>query len=141
MRNNAYQWWVIHSSWSFLKASTKTETKLVCCIISNVYIDLTQEKKSYIRYESYTDFSHIKKTLICASQYPWLTYREYNHDFYWLGARTVCCYVPAIPCYLLSCCKHSPTLYNHTRGGKCWMLALTESLEHVTQLGPMEPKQ
>lgn len=123
MRNNAYQWWVIHSSWSFLRASTKAETKLVCCMISNVYIDLTQEKKIYIRYGSYTDFSHIKKTLICASQYPWLTYRECNHDFYWLGERLfVAMFQPFLVTFFLVANIPPPsTITPGVENAGCWL--------------------
>lgn len=67
----------------------ETRNKIVYCTIDGVYIELAQIKDCN-RYRDYTGFAHKKRTLICPSEYPWLTYREYSPDFHWLGARTVC---------------------------------------------------
>lgn len=80
MRNNAFQWCAVNLSWSFLEAGTRPETKLIFCMIDTVCIDLAQEKKDYPRYGICTHLSHIKRTLICASQYPQLTCGEYSCD-------------------------------------------------------------
>lgn len=53
---NAYQWWAVNSSWSFLEASAKPETKLFCCMISNVYIDLVRKSTPGVETTHKEDF-------------------------------------------------------------------------------------